>query len=147
MNEQKDVLEFQTKFGVPMAKQPSMLDPQTFKFRAAFIQEELDEMIRDHALGDLCGVADALVDLAYVLHGTVLMMGLGDSWNDLWSEVQKANMSKVRATNKDDSKRGSSLDVIKPKGWIAPDHSKILGNGPWNVFCPQQVEIFSNENP
>jgi len=36
-------------------------------------------------------------------------------------------MKKVRAaTDGSDSKRGSSLDVVKPEGWIAPDLSDLV---------------------
>ena len=42
-----------------------------------------------------CDHYDALIDLTYVAMGTAYMMGL--PWQDLWDEVQRANMSKVRA--------------------------------------------------
>lgn len=127
-----DVLTFQQKFHVPMAKAPTFLDAKAFQFRLKFLQEELDEFARDHAAGDMHGAADALVDLAYVLHGTALMMGL--PWAPLWNEVQRANMAKVRATHAGESKRGSALDVVKPEGWKAPDHTTALGVGPWPVL-------------
>jgi len=44
----------------------------------------------------------------------------------LWNEVQRANMSKVRASSESQSKRGSSLDVIKPEGWRGPDIQGVL---------------------
>lgn len=127
--ERVDVLAFQQKFQVPMASQPAFLDPQAFEFRFRFMHEELQEFLEAHMKGDMHGAADALVDLAYVLHGTALMMGL--PWPRLWEEVQRANMAKERATHAGQSKRGSALDVIKPEGWKAPDHTAALGTGPW----------------
>jgi len=38
-------------------------------------------------------------------------------FDELWDDVQRANMSKERATDASQSKRGSSFDVIKPAGW------------------------------
>lgn len=143
--ERADVLAFHQKFGVPMAAEPSFLGPEAFDFRLKFMQEELDEFRDSHAAGDMPGAADALVDLAYVLHGTALMMGL--PWPMLWDEVQRANMAKVRATSADQSKRGTALDIVKPAGWTAPDHraalphSRAVLGGPvigqcWPTFDP-----------
>src|SRR5690606_14887919 len=43
-------------------------------------------------------------------------------WEQCWIHVHKANMLKQRASQDgSDSKRGSSFDVVKPKGWLAPD--------------------------
>lgn len=135
--ERADVLAFQQKFNVPMAKEPSFLDREAFNFRWKFMQEELNEFVTAHNEGDMHGAADALVDLAYVLHGTALMMGL--PWPMLWSEVQRANMAKERATSASQSKRGTALDVIKPEGWKGPDHTAALGEGPWPTF--QRAEL------
>lgn len=127
--ERADVLRFQQKFSVPMAKEPSFLDLQAFQFRLKFLKEELLEFEVAHLAGDMRGTADALVDLAYVLHGTALMMGL--PWPMLWDEVQRKNMQKERAKHAGESKRGSALDVVKPAGWTPPDHTAALGAGPW----------------
>lgn len=127
--ERADVLRFQQKFSVPMAKEPSFLDLQAFQFRLKFLKEELQEFETAHLEGDMHGAADALVDLAYVLHGTALMMGL--PWPMLWDEVQRKNMQKERALHAGESKRGSALDVVKPAGWTPPDHTAALGVGPW----------------
>jgi len=126
-----DVALFHHKFKVPVASDPSFLGPKTFEFRFRFMHEELAEFHLAHSKGDMEGAADALIDLAYVIHGTAHMMGL--PWPALWEEVQRANMSKVRATSPDQSKRGSALDVIKPEGWEPPNHSRILGEGPWST--------------
>ncbi len=125
----QDVQDFHEKFGVPVAPTPSFLGPKTFEFRRKFLHEELREFEESHAAGDMEGAADALIDLAYVVHGTAHMMGL--PWPLLWDEGQRANISKVRATDASQSKRGSSLDVIKPEGWQPPDHQPFLGEGPW----------------
>jgi len=143
-----DVWAFQQKFNVPMASVPSFLDRETFDFRLKFLQEELHEFFVAHTSRDMHGAADALVDLAYVLYGTALMMGLGDAWPQLWAEVQRANMSKVRAAHAGESKRESTLDVVKPAGWKPPDHSAALGAGLWHVFdATTAAYITSTERP
>ena len=130
--EHADVREFHHKFQVPQAFKPSFLGPKALEFRKKFLVEELNEFITAHAEGDMAGVADALVDLVYVAHGTAAMMGI--PWFPVWSEVQRANMSKIRAQDASESKRGSALDVIKPFGWVAPDHSSAVGEGPWDTL-------------
>ena len=47
-------------------------------------------------------------------------------WNELWNDVQRANMSKIRATNANQSKRGSSYDIIKPHDWQPPKTQDIV---------------------
>lgn len=133
-SENASVLAFQQKFEIPMATEPSFLDSAAFEFRYGFMHEELSEFESAHTNKDMHGTADALVDLAYVIHGTALMMGL--PWSLLWEEVQRKNMQKVRAAHAGESKRGSALDVVKPAGWTPPDHTAALGVGPWPVFNP-----------
>jgi predicted HAD superfamily Cof-like phosphohydrolase len=130
--EHNDVKAFQEKFAVPMAEQPSFLTEEMFTFRFKFMHEELKEFQQAHELQDMHEMADALVDLCYVVHGTALIMGL--PWQALWDEVQKKNMQKVRAVSAEQSKRKSSFDVIKPLGWTPPSHDKALGKGPWPVL-------------
>ena len=130
----QDVRDFHHKFQVPLCSVPSLLDPATREFRVKFMQEELNEFIEANQEGSLHKAADALIDLAYVVHGTAVMMGL--PWASLWKEVQRANMSKVRATDASQSKRGTSLDVIKPEGWKAPNFDPFLG-----VDCPRMTHL------
>lgn len=128
-----DVLAFALKFGVPMALQPSLLSPELYEFRQKFLQEELDEFAEAHDAGDLLKAADALVDLVYVALGTAQMMGL--PWHAHWRLVQSCNMAKEPALHSLGSGcYWSSLKVIKPPGWTPPDHSSLLGYGPWPVF-------------
>lgn len=47
-------------------------------------------------------------------------------WDELWVDVQRANMSKERALKAGDSKRGSTWDVIKPEGWVPPRTAEII---------------------
>lgn len=49
-----------------------------------------------------------------------------EMWDEMWTDVQRANMSKVRAERPSDSKRGSVWDVVKPKDWVGPNTDGIL---------------------
>lgn len=86
---------------------------------------------------DLENALDALIDLEYVLLGTAIMMGFyspppigtskrGTIFAEAFQRVHNANMKKVKAVRAEDSKRGSTFDVVKPKGWKAPEFGDLL---------------------
>lgn len=132
MSEYQKVKDFHLKFGVPTdedADQPFIPAQDVVDYRAGFLQEELDEFRKACAEGDLEGAIDALLDLDYVLKGTALLMGVSpELWKRLFDDVQRANMAKERATSANDprSKRGHSLDVVKPAGWVGPRGAAII---------------------
>lgn len=127
-----DVRDFHLKFQVPLASEPSFLDMKAHYFRFAFLHEELKEFNIAYESQDLEGAGDALIDLVYVALGTALMMGL--PWQEMWDRVQTANMAKRLAKpDGSDSKRGNPLDVVKPPGWVGPDHSSLLPK-PYKTF-------------
>lgn len=117
--------EFHRKFGLPVAggesAEPGLPGYDVFLFRYRFLQEEMNELLRAYHEQDLTGVADALADLTYVALGTAHFCGL--PFNEVFAEVQRANMQKERASGSFDnrSKRGHALDVVKPEGWQPPD--------------------------
>ena len=85
------------------------------------ILEEATEFVDSYRDFDVVGQFDALLDLAYVVAGTALMMGITpEQWDEGMAAVHNANMKKVRATSAGDSKRGTKLDVVKPEGWTGP---------------------------
>jgi predicted HAD superfamily Cof-like phosphohydrolase len=124
-NHFQDLKDFHKKFNMPLNKQPTMLKPSLLNFRLKFLLEELEETELAAYEGDIAGVADGLVDLVYVAIGMAELMGL--PWDDLWAEVQKANMSKERAENENQGHREQwQFDIIKPEGWTAPKIQEIL---------------------
>ena len=110
---------------------PRALPPDAVQFRADFMQEELDEFRMAVKDGDQAKAFDALLDLCYVTLGTAHLMGF--PWPEGMAEVQRANMSKERATSSGDprSKRGHALDVVKPAGWQPPDIAGVLSQFGW----------------
>lgn len=124
MNLYQDILDFHAKFGLEGPSAPTELDEDTFDFRYKFLQEELDELSLAWDTSDVEKQFDALIDLVYVALGTACMMGL--NFNEGWRRVHEANMTKVRAQSSADSKRGSSLDVVKPEGWKPADLSDLV---------------------
>lgn len=148
----EDVGDFHTKFGLKnqlVDSEPEPMDPDLLLFRAKFLLEELQEFLagaglylwwngvevdigahRSH-LQDDEQMFDALIDLVYVAMGTAHLKAF--PWQEGWNEVQRANMTKVRAQpDGSDSKRGSSFDVVKPEGWRPPNLKSILARR-WGV--------------
>ncbi len=129
MSAYQDVFAFNTKFAVPMANTPQLLGTEPYNFRLGFLREELNEFVDAQYQENLPESIDALIDLVYVAYGTAQMMGVSPAmWQEMWDAVQTANMSKVRATTIGESKRKSTLDVIKPDGWVSPKvaHLEII---------------------
>lgn len=126
----RDVGWFHDKFGLDnvtyQGAGPRDVPPELLEFRRKFLHEELDEFEKGMAQGDHAQMADALVDLVYVAMGTAHLMGY--PWHQLWDDVQRANMAKVRVqtTEVADSERGGKYDVVKPPGWMPPDAGMIL---------------------
>ena len=130
-----DVGLFHEKFGLDNTAchppGPRVLPSELIDFRLNFIDEEVEELHQGLAANDPAAVADALVDLAYVVHGFAHLLGL--PWQELWDAVQAANMAKERATDATQTARGGTFDVVKPAGWTPPDVRGILRAHGWSL--------------
>jgi predicted HAD superfamily Cof-like phosphohydrolase len=120
----KDIREFHENFGLSHDQGPRHLNDDMQEFRILFMREELIEYIDACVMGDQAKQLDALVDLAYVVLGTAYLHGF--PFNEAWAEVHLANMRKIRAMKSEESKRGSSYDIVKPAGWVGPDIEGVL---------------------
>lgn len=93
------------------------------EFRANFLQEELNELKNAESAED---VVDALIDLCVVAIGT--LDGFGVNSYEAWDEVLRANMSKQTGIKASRPNPLGLPDLIKPEGWVGPDHSGNHGN-------------------
>lgn len=89
------VAKFHRTFNHPVLDSPQIPDPKRCQLRVDLIAEELKELEEAIHDKDIVGVADALCDIQYVLSGAVLEFGLAGKFNELFSEVQRSNMSKA----------------------------------------------------
>ena len=117
---QQDIWEFQEKFGQILNINPRHLTKRKLYERIECMHEELVEFWEAAEIQDLAGQADALIDLVYFAIGTANMLGL--PWQELWNDVQRANMAKERGVGK----RGHLVDCVKPDGWKGPVTMEIL---------------------
>lgn len=131
-----DVGLFHQRFRLPSfldrpAAPPLLPSDDVVRFRLKFLQEELDEITKAADLRNLPQFVDGLVDLTYVALGTAHLCRV--PFDYCWDEVHAANMRKERAASADDNRsvRRHSLDVVKPAGWVAPNHLPILRRFGW----------------
>lgn len=100
----KMVGEFHAKFKHPILQEPAVPGTDRVELRYNLITEELKEFLEAAKKGDIVEVADALCDLEYVLHGTILEFGLAEKFPLLFAEVQRSNMSKACKTKEEAGK-------------------------------------------
>lgn len=110
-----DIEDFHLKFAVPAHDKPKGLTGEMARFRLARLREELDEYEKALDAEDAEGQCDALVDLTYIAVGTAYVSGF--RFSEAHARVHEANMKKERAARAEDSRHGTTYDIIKPAGW------------------------------
>lgn len=118
------VAEFHKKFELEPTAQPDFPVEEILRLKNVHMQEELDELRKASYNGDLEEYFDGLIDLVYVALGAAYLAGL--PFDEGFKRVHEANMTKVRALRAEDSKRGSSYDIVKPAGFVAPTLTDLI---------------------
>lgn len=118
------VAAFHQKFGLEPTQFPDFPIEEIWKLKNKHMQEELDEIRAAAINGDLEEYFDGLIDLIYVALGAAYLAGL--PFNQGFRRVHEANMTKVRALRQEDSKRGSTYDIVKPAGFVAPTLTDLI---------------------
>ncbi len=93
-------------------------------FEISRIKEELNETIDAVNKGDASEVVDGVIDLITFALG--FLENFGVDGRKAWRTVHEANMAKEKGTKKT-RPNSKGVDLIKPKGWKAPDHSDNVG--------------------
>jgi hypothetical protein len=93
---------------------------------------EMTEYTEGEAHDNLPEVADGLVDMMWVIMGTLYTYVGPECARDLMNEVARANLSKIDGSlaEPDVDDKGK---VKKPKGWIEPDIKGILERHGWKM--------------
>lgn len=125
----KDKLEsvekFHRAFGLGVSEAPlASLDNSKIVLRHNLMAEENDEYLEAATNGDLVEVADALGDMLYILCGTILEHGMQDVIEDVFTEIQSSNMSKLGADGKPIYREDGK--VLKGPHYFKPDIKKVL---------------------
>jgi predicted HAD superfamily Cof-like phosphohydrolase len=116
------VEEFHSTYGLPIRREPQIPDKNEVKLRRDLLSEEYWEYDNAAGKNDIVGIADALADMIYIIHGTALVYGI--PLDEVFDEVHRSNMSKLDENGKviyrDDGK------VLKGNLYSPPNIKEIL---------------------
>ena len=88
------------------------------------MDEENEEYYQAIIKEDKVEIADALVDMLYILCGTILEHNLQDKIEDIFNEIHRSNMSKLDSNGnpvfREDGK------IIKGENYFPPNLKKVL---------------------
>lgn len=119
------VAEFHRAYGLGIAETPvANLGASKNKLRFNLMDEENKEYYEAAEEGNLVEVADALGDMLYILCGTILEHGMQHKIEEVFTEIQRSNMSKLDENGhpiyREDGK------VLKGPNYFRPDIASIL---------------------
>jgi len=87
---------FHDAFGIKNNYEPTIdLTDKDIELRYDLMNEENSEYLEAAKNGDIVEVADALGDQLYILCGTILKHGLQHKIAEVFTEIQRSNMSKL----------------------------------------------------
>lgn len=119
------VKEFHDAFKIGNEESPkATINKREYLLRYKLMREENEEYLEAAENGNIVEVADALGDMLYILCGTILKHGLQDKIEEVFSEIQRSNMSKLDSDGnpiyREDGK------VLKGDLYFRPNIKKIL---------------------
>ena len=94
------------------------------KLRFNLMKEENEEYFEAANNNDMVEVADALGDMLYILCGTIIEHGMQHKIDEIFSEIQNSNMSKLGADG-NPIYRGDGK-VLKGTNYFKPNIEGIL---------------------
>ena len=128
----KDISDMHDKFGVNAWFEANKGDRELMQkylaFRLAMCQEEMTETFDAMKDKDAEEVVDGLIDLCVFAIGTLDVFGVDP--NEAWDKVNAANMAKEPGIKEGRPNKFGLPDLIKPEGWVAPDHTGNHGDLP-----------------
>ncbi len=110
------VKEFHEKFKVLIFDGPSLITKDRSNNRYRLMKDEVEEYFAGVQNGDIENIAKELVDILYVVYGTILEHGLQDKIEAIFEEAHRSNMSKDYHGYK----------MIKGPNYLKPDIKKFL---------------------
>lgn len=120
-----DVAAFHDAFGIGNQTKPTAeVGEATYNLRFNLMKEENEEYLEAAQNGDLVEIADACGDMLYILCGTMLKHGLQHKIEEVFTEIQKSNMSKLDADGKPIYREDGK--VMKSDKYFRPDIKSIL---------------------
>ena len=94
------------------------------KLRFNLMKEENEEYFEAANNNDMVEVADALGDMLYILCGTIIEHGMQHKIDEIFSEIQNSNMSKLGADGNPIYREDGT--VLKGPNYFKPNIKGIL---------------------
>ena len=98
---------------------------QFLDFRMSLLKEEVMETFNAYKAKDAEELVDGMIDMMVIISGTLKAFDVDAS--KAWNEVFRANISKEVGFKEGRSNEFGMPDLMKPEGWVAPDHSDNHG--------------------
>lgn len=119
------VKEFHITYKLDYSENPTAhLGESKHLLRYNLMKEENEEYLVAVKNNDLTEIADALGDMMYILCGTILEHGLQHKMEQVFTEIQRSNMSKLGEDGKPIYREDGK--VMKGPHYSKPDFSAIL---------------------
>tara|TARA_R110000737_G_scaffold47134_4_gene67034 strand:+ start:2509 stop:3000 length:492 start_codon:yes stop_codon:yes gene_type:complete len=113
----QDVAAAYRKFGGAAPHHPVQEpDPTMLEARMKHLREEVRELELEIEARSMVGIIAEGIDVIYTVLG--IFVGMGVPFMPFWKAVANANLAKV--------KEPGGGKWLKPEGWRAPNHHKIL---------------------
>ncbi len=120
-----DVKTFHEAFGIKNEETPvAEIGEKEYALRYNLMKEENEEYLEACKNGDLVEIADACGDMLYILCGTLLKHGLQDKIEEVFTEIQRSNMSKLDKDGKPIYREDGK--ILKSDRYFKPDLKTIL---------------------
>lgn len=137
-----NVVDFHKKFGIEYEGPPRDLPHELKVFRDETEGEEQREIRLAKDANQLADLLDGYVDYIYFVLGRCHLHGW--DFNEAWRRVHEKNMTKVRASVGNPSKRskayGMNFDIVKPEGFTPPDLRDLVTipkDKPMSLYQPE----------
>lgn len=118
------VAVFQKATDQPIADSPSVGDDKNNMLRYQLMNEENREYLTASLQGDKVEILDAVVDMLYILAGTINQFGMQGVIEEAFNRVHENNMTKVGADGK--VLRNPDGKILKPQGFMPVDLTDLV---------------------
>jgi predicted HAD superfamily Cof-like phosphohydrolase len=118
------VSEFMSACSQEVKEKPSIIDDNTSSLRYHLMSEENREYLVACLQENKIEILDALIDMAYVLFGTVASHGMTDQFIKGFKLVHENNMTKIQEDGK--VLKNPEGKILKPNGYVPVDLSSLL---------------------
>lgn len=116
---------FHDSFGIKNHYEPTtQLTKDEIELRFNLMKEENEEYLEAALNGDIVEIADALGDQLYILCGTILKHGLQHKIEEVFTEIQRSNMSKLDENGQPIFREDGK--ILKSDLYFKPDIHSIL---------------------